>query len=140
MSRSLRLATFTLLATLWTSGCVWIVLHYAFAQRTDFGPTPNPWEPVVMRVHGWAAVGGVFLLGWIGSGHISERWFNRRNRTSGLWLMGSAAVLVISGYALYYTTDRLHDTAGVVHEIIGVAALLIALTHWRLNGRLRSVP
>jgi hypothetical protein len=139
MSRNLRLATFTLFAALWASGCVWMVLHYAFVQQTDFGPTPNPWEPVVMRVHGWAAVGGVFLLGWIGSGHISERWFNRRNRYSGLWLMGSAAVLVISGYALYYTTDRLHDTAGVVHEIIGVTALVIALTHWRLNGRLSFV-
>jgi hypothetical protein len=94
----------------------------------------------MMRIHGFAAVGGVFLLGWIGSGHITERWFNRRNRYSGLWLMGCAAVLVVSGYALYYTTDSLHDVSAVVHEIIGVTALVIALTHWRLNGRIRSVP
>jgi hypothetical protein len=42
-----------------------------------------------------------------------------------------AVILALSGYALYYTTDRLHDLAGVTHEIIGVAAFLLALTHWR---------
>jgi hypothetical protein len=138
MSVALRLAIFATCATLWVSGCLWLVLHFGFAKQTDFGPSPNPWEPLVMRVHGWMAVGGVFLLGWITAGHISERWTSRRNRVSGLALAAAAGVLVVTGYALYYTADRLHDTAAVMHELLGGGTILLALTHWWRNGRSRS--
>ena len=37
----------------------------------------------------------------------------------------------------YYTTDRLHDSAAVIHEILGAAAILIALTHWLRRGTRR---
>jgi hypothetical protein len=76
----------------------------------------------------------VFLLGWIAAEHISDRWHRARNRVSGFSLASLAAVLVVSGYALYYTTDRLHDLAGAVHEVLGGAAIAFALTHWRRNG------
>src|SRR5262245_54689520 len=111
MSPALRVATYVISAALWASGCVWLVLHFGFARQTQFGPIPNPWEPTLLHVHGWIAVSGVFLLGWISAGHIPERWTNGRNRVSGLLLIGTAAVLVVSGYALYYTIDRLHDIA-----------------------------
>jgi len=88
-----------------------------------------------MRVHGWVAVGAVFLLGWITAGHINERWASARNRVSGLALASIAGVLILTGYALYYTMERLHEIASVAHEVLGAAAILIALTHWRRNGR-----
>jgi hypothetical protein len=46
-------------------------------------------------------------------------------------MAGVAAVLALSGYALYYTVDNLHDFAAIIHELIGAAAILFALTHWR---------
>ena len=88
-----------------------------------------------MRVHGLLAVGGVFLLGWIGAGHLTERWGSGRNRSSGLILAGSALLLVASGYALYYTTGTPQLVAARVHEWLGAAAILAALQHWR---RIRS--
>jgi hypothetical protein len=130
MSPRLRRLVFSVGALLWLSGALWLVLHYGSAERTAFGPMPNPWEPVVMRVHGMLAVGGVFLLGWITAGHVSERWRSRPRRLSGLLLIASAAVLVLSGYALYYTTGSPHEAAGLAHEILGVAALIVALAHW----------
>jgi len=133
MSPALRAAILTLGALLWLSGAVWLVLHFAFAQQTQFGPLPNPWEAVVIRVHGVLAVGGVFLLGWIVGGHTIERWGSARNRLSGLALMGSAALLVSSGYALYYTTGTLHEVASRTHEWLGAASLLVALAHWWRN-------
>jgi len=46
--------------------------------------------------------------------------------------MGSAALLVSSGYALYYTTGTLHEVASRTHEWLGAASLLVALAHgWR---------
>jgi hypothetical protein len=82
----------------------------------------------------------VFLLGWIAAEHISDHWNRERNRVSGYSLASLAAVLVISGYALYYTTDRLHDIAAAAHEVLGAAAIVFALTHWRRNGRPRTGP
>lgn len=130
VSPKLRAFILGVSALLWLSGIVWLVLHYGFAQHTAFGPLPNPWEPGVMRVHGLLAVGGVFLLGWITAGHVSERWRNRARRSSGLLLATSAAVLISSGYALYYTTGSPHEVAALAHEALGVAVLIVALAHW----------
>jgi hypothetical protein len=76
------------------------------------------------------AVGDVFLLGWSIVGHTIERWGSVRNRLSGLALTGSAALLVASGYALYYTTGSLHEVASRTHEWLGAGSLLAALAHW----------
>jgi len=93
-----------------------------------------------LRIHGWSAVGGVFLLGWITAGHISDRWRRARNRVSGFSLAGFAVVLVLSGYALYYTTDRFRDVATMLHEVLGVVVIAFALTHWLQNRAFRSEP
>lgn len=134
MPAALRRATYVIFAALWVTGSFWLILHLGFARQTDFGPEPNPWEPTVLRIHGWIAVATVFLLGWLSAQHIGDRWSSPRNRVSGLLLVGAAALLVLTGYALYYTTDRLHDSAGVIHEILGGAAILVALTHWLRRG------
>jgi len=130
MPRTVRGAIFAVYGLLWVSGVLWLVLHFAFEQQTQFGPLPNPREPLLMRVHGLLAVAGVFLLGWVASGHVLARWASARNRLSGLVLAGSAVLLVASGYALYYTTGALHAGAALVHEWLGTASLLAALAHW----------
>jgi hypothetical protein len=130
MPAALRLTVFAACALLWLSGVLWLVLHFGFEQHTQFGPLPNPWEPAVMRLHGLLAVGGVFLLGWMAAGHVLTRWSSARNRISGLALAGSAALLIASGYALYYTTGTLHEVASRTHEWLGTASLLAALAHW----------
>ncbi len=116
---------------LWLSGCYWLVLHYFFAQPSEFGPVQHPWGPVILRIHGWIAIAGVFLLGWVTARHVTDRWPHMIKRSSGIAMASVAAVLGLTGYALYYTTDRLHDAAGVAHEVIGAAAFLFALKHWR---------
>lgn len=135
MSTGLRRAVYIVCTLLWITGSVWWVVHFGFPMTTEFGPAPNPWEPVLMRVHGWVAVGAVFLLGWITAEHISDRWRRARNRVSGFSLAGVAFVLTVSGYGLYYTTDSLHDVAGYLHEVVGGAAIVFALTHWWRNSQ-----
>lgn len=136
MSTPLRRLTYAICTLLWLSGCAWLVAHYAFPAVTPFGPAPNPVEPVFLRIHGWLAVGTVFLFGWLTAEHISDRWYKSRNRASGLSLVGFAALLTLSGYGLYYTTDHLHDGAAVIHEVLGGVAIVFALVHWR--GKERS--
>jgi hypothetical protein len=135
MPISLRRIIYTLCTLLWLSGCVWLFVHFFFPVATEFGPAPNPLEPWLMRLHGWLAVGGVFLFGWITSEHISDRWRKPPNRISGLSLAAFVSILTVSGYALYYTTDRLHEAAAVLHEVLGALIIVFALAHWRARER-----
>jgi hypothetical protein len=137
MSPGLRSTVIVTFGALWLSGCYWLILHYFFAQPSDFGPVQHPWAPQTLRVHGWIAVAGVFLLGWITARHVSDRWSQTAKRVSGLAIAGVAVVLAVTGYALYYTTDRLHDVAGVIHETVGGIAILLALTHWKRRRPVR---
>jgi hypothetical protein len=131
----MRATVYGAFAALWASGTLWLVLHYAFAQQTAFGPVPSPWEALTVHLHGLLAVAGVFLLGWVTAEHISARWGLPGARISGYVLTAAATMLVISGYALYYTIDRLHDAFALTHEILGSAALVLALAHWVPRGR-----
>jgi hypothetical protein len=117
-------------ALLWLSGALWLLVHLAFPAHNEFGTLPNPWEAPLMRLHGLIAVAAVFLLGWLGANHMLPRWVAPANRASGLWLLGAMVVLVVSGYALYYSTGALHGAAAAVHEWLGVAAIALALAHW----------
>jgi hypothetical protein len=45
-------------------------------------------------------------------------------------LGGTAVLLILSGYALYYTTGRAHEAAALAHEVIGVFSPAVALVHW----------
>jgi len=135
MSTSLRRLIYIICTALWLSGCAWLVVHLFFPTATELGPAPNPAEPWLLRLHGWVAVGGVFLFGWITSEHISDRWRKPQNRVSGLSLAAFVSILTISGYALYYTTDHLHDGAAVVHEVLGALAVVFGMMHWRIRER-----
>lgn len=130
MPRGLRAAVFAVSALLWVSGALWMLLHYLFPGHNEFGPLPNSYEAPLLSVHGLIAVAAVFLLGWLGASHMLARWSAWAGRPSGLWLLGAALVLIVSGYALYYTTGGLHAAAGAVHEWLGLAGLAVALSHW----------
>jgi fucose 4-O-acetylase-like acetyltransferase len=122
---------------LWLSGCFWLVLHLFFAQSGQWGPVEHPWSPSALKVHGWIAVASVFLLGWVTALHVSDRWTQTQKRVSGISIASVAAILAVTGYALYYTTDRLHDAAALAHETFGGAAVLLALVHWKRRRPLR---
>jgi hypothetical protein len=130
MSRALRRTLLSVCAFLWLSGALWLLLHFLFPQHTAFGALPNPWEAPLLHLHGIIAVAAVFLFGWVGAGHIRARWSQSMNRRSGLWLLGCAAVLVVSGYTLDYSTGAAHDSAAALHEWLGLGAISIALAHW----------
>jgi hypothetical protein len=133
MSAGLRAALFTSFGLLWLSGAVWLGVHFALEQPTPFGPLPNPWEPVLLKVHGLLAAAAVFLLGWVTADHLSVRRREGRKHRSGLVLAGTAALLALSGYALYYTTGMVHEVAAGAHECLGVGSIAAALAHWWRN-------
>jgi hypothetical protein len=136
MSRGFYRWLLTALLLVAVSGVSWCVLHYFFAAQTSFGSAPNPAEPALLRIHGIAAIAAVFLLGGIATGHVAAAWDRARNRPSGLALSATAITLILSGYALYYiTVDSLRAGVGIAHEAIGIAAIVVALVHWKRTPR-----
>lgn len=129
-----RVSLKTTAAILWLTGCGWLIAHFLFPQANEFGIAPNAWEAPLLRIHGILAVAGVFLFGWIASLHISALWRQSRNRSTGITLSVATAILVVSGYALYYvTSDNSRDAIAVAHEAIGGLVIVAALAHWMVR-------
>jgi hypothetical protein len=130
MSPTLRVVSYLAFGVLWLSGCAWMLLNYFFPSATEFGLAPNPWQATILHAHGWIAVPTVFLFGWLAASHIAARWREARNRISGYTLAVFAAILLLSGYALYYTTESPHRLATLIHQALGVVVIAFALGHW----------
>src|SRR5882672_1907552 len=88
------------------TGVAWLVLHYA--PGAGAGELPHPLEAWMIRLHGLAAFGGLFMLGVIAGSHLPHGWrMSARHRWahqrgSGLTLCLLGAALALSGYLLYY--------------------------------------
>jgi len=123
-------------AVLLLTGCLWLAIHYSIGAGT--GELPHPLEAWSLRVHGLAAFAGVFVLGVLAAAHIPQGWRlsqHRRwatQRTSGLWLCASGALLVLSGYALFYfAPEAIRPAMGWVHAVIGAVMALLIASHRR---------
>lgn len=132
----MRLATrrrrllYAVLATLWASGGLWLVAHYFWIGQGEYGPAISPAEPWALRLHGAAAIATTAFLGLLWAVHVVRGWIARRRRWTGGTLVGAAAVLVVTGYLLYYVgDDDWRAWVSLVHWIIGLAALPAFLLH-----------
>ena len=123
-------------AVLLLTGCLWLAIHYSIGAGA--GELPHPLEVWSLRVHGLAAFAGVFVLGVLAAAHIPQGWrlSQRRRwvaqRRSGLWLCASGALLVLSGYALFYfAPEAARPAMGWAHAVIGTVMALLIASHRR---------
>ena len=138
MSRRVRNVVIYGSAALWFSGMIWMVLHYFFKTANEFGMTRNASEPFTLRIHGMLAMLMLFMFGWIGGTHVAIRWRQWRANVDGLVLLIVAALLAISGYALYYLIDdSQHLAVSLIHQALGALIIAIAIIHWRTAAKRR---
>ncbi len=124
-------------ALLLLTGLAWLALHYSVGAGT--GELPHPLEAWCLRLHGLVAMLGVFVLGALAAAHIpqgwrlSRRWHLAGQQRTGLLLCGLAALLVLTGYLLYYfAPDDLRPALGWTHAGLGIA--MAGLTLWHRRG------
>ena len=114
---------------LWFSGVGWLVFHYFLRQASEFGEMPHALETWWLRLHGAGAFAGLWLIGLLWAIHLLPGWKARR-RPSGIVLSVLTAVLVLSGYLLYYAGgERVHAVVALAHWMIGLALPLPLLLH-----------
>jgi hypothetical protein len=107
---------------IWVTGAVWLILHYFFRQKSEFGFETNPAEPWSLKIHGAFAFASVAMLGLLWGVHVLNGWYSNRRRWSGAVLFGAGCFLVLSGYLLYYAgDDDIRDFVSVAHWAVGLA-------------------
>lgn len=128
--RGLHLSVWLLLA----SGLAWLALHYTVGAGA--GELPHPGELWLMRLHGAATMSALFFFGSLVPGHAPRGWRMRRQRRTGVLLWSMLALLVGTGYALYYfAPEALRPGIGMVHAGVGTALTLGLLWHRRGSQR-----
>lgn len=128
--RSLYSASVLLLV----SGVVWAWLH-RLDESGAAGETLRYWKPWLLKVHGFAAVGFVLLLGTLLPNHVRRAWHARKNRGNGAFFLIATSLLVLSGYTLYYLGDETwRNAASQFHLWLGVASPVLLVIHI-LSGR-----
>lgn len=131
-----RLALYLTGALLLLTGAAWLAIHYSIGAGA--GELPHPLEAWMLRLHGLAAFGAVFVLGALAAAHIPQGWrlSQRRRwagqRSSGLQLCAAGALLVLSGYALFYfAPESVRPALGWAHTAIGLAMAALVASHRR---------
>lgn len=138
LSQRREALVYIVLGVLWASGIGWLAFHYFLRQTTEFGLLPHPLEAWWLRLHGAAAFATLWLIGLLWAIHLLPAWKSRR-RISGIALTLLLAVLVLSGYFLYYASgDDARAVIALLHWITGAALPLAVLPHV-LRGRLARV-
>ena len=123
-----------------TSGLAWLVLHDLIARADEFGAVHHPLEPWALRVHGAAAMAFLFVLGTLAREHVWAAWQLHRHRLSGGVVFGTALLLIVTGYALYYVpSEALRPWISASHWLVGLAALPALVVHRRLGHRSRRI-
>jgi hypothetical protein len=130
-----RYFLYIVLAALFLSGAAWAYWTYLAASTGDFEAGAKSWA---MKIHGAAAMAVLVLVGMLLSGHVRFAWRARRNRTNGSIFLGAFAILIITGYGLYYAGgERLRASTSWIHLAVGLALPVLLLIHILLGRRSR---
>lgn len=121
---------YSVAVVLFASGGIWALLGVLANHdetHADFFRSLKPWS---LKLHGAAAMAFLVELGILIPTHIKRAWQAHRNRKNGVMLIVVMAVLVLTGYGLYYLGDeQWRSAASWSHLILGLAAPLFLLWH-----------
>ena len=120
---------------LFVSGAAWACVH-RLDEQGNAGDALRTFKPWLMKVHGFAAVGFVLLLGTLLPTHVRRAWHARKNRANGAFFLGAMSLLTIFGYALYYLSDETwRNTFSQFHLWLGLSSPLLLFWHIRSGRR-----
>lgn len=115
----------------WATGLIWLIYHYFFRVEGPFGFRNHPMEAISLKVHGGFSFASLWIFGVLWWPHILRGWRAVWRRWSGGSLVGLIAVLIITGWGLYYFPGReVREWTSIVHWSVGLASLVVFMVHW----------
>jgi hypothetical protein len=137
-----RRVLYVIIGALVLSGGWWLGAHFATAwlgvNEDDIERLAR--EAIALKIHGAASFLTLLALGAMGASHVRPAWWIRRNRLSGSFVIVAFAVLVLTGYALYYlVSDETRTPVSVVHWALGLALVPMLIIHIVAGRRSRTL-
>jgi hypothetical protein len=130
LGRRRRWVLYIVGAGVWLTGGLWLLFHYFLVKQGEVGPTTNPLEPWWLKLHGAFGFAAVWMFGLLWGIHIAKLWPHKRKRWSGAVLTGVFALLILSGYLLYYVgDDRFRPVISALHWVVGLACPIFWVCH-----------
>lgn len=125
-----------LVLTLTGSGAAWLIAQRVLATRTEFGTIAPAWAAKVLALHGGAAMLALVAIGaWLPA-HVLPRISRAPRRWTGLLQLGLCAVLMSTGFGLYYLADETTRPAwSLVHWTCGLGWPALLLVHRRMRRK-----
>lgn len=123
-------------AAIWSSivvlvatGALWLYAEYLYAPLDD-GLQPHELKHYAMQVHAALALLFVWLAGTLAHHHMQAAWRQNRNRATGALMTVTVAVLVASGYGLwYFGGETLRQWTEIAHWVSGFGIVLALALH-----------
>jgi hypothetical protein len=115
---------------LWASGLLWLLSHHVFVPEGEFGPTHRPADAWMLMAHGAFGFAALWVFGLLWGVHVPHGWRQGRRRATGAALFAGLALLIGTGWTLYYCGDEtLRPVVSTAHWAIGLAAPALLLLH-----------
>jgi uncharacterized membrane protein (UPF0136 family) len=103
------------------TGITWLLLDTFGQRESDFGLEKHPAQFLIIRVHGALAMGMMMIFGGLLATHVRHYWRKRKSRVTGVALIATWSLLMITAYTLYYAgDDTLRLAAHWTHIILGI--------------------
>ncbi len=123
--------TFVFFIIVSISGVWWSILHDLVSSKQD------DFMHDLLVIHGAGAFLSMMAIGAILPVHVRLAWKEKRNRSSGLMISLASAVIILSGFALYYGWEEILDLVKWIHLFVGVLAMFLLPIHiWIGRNRL----
>jgi len=131
MPRRRRLGFYVSAAAVWSTGVIWLLVHFLAGGVDEFGfEAPHPGEHWALMAHALSSLLGIWWFGLLWPSHVTRNWRLNANRLSGGWLFAAVIVLMITGYLLYYVSSvAVRSWVSVVHWFVGLVILGLLLAH-----------
>jgi hypothetical protein len=126
-----RLGIYSIGIGVWLTGVLWLVFHYFIKTEDEFGiENSTPYEQVWLVGHAAFSFFAIWMFGVLWLSHIKLGWNAKMNRVTGGTLFAVIAILILTGFGLYYLGNaNLRSWTSVIHWVVGLAALIFFVVH-----------
>jgi hypothetical protein len=133
----LRFSNYAAVATLVVSGVIWLI-----ADQLKASDSGEMWQAIaanMLMLHGMTAMVALILLGAMIPLHMQRSWRAGKNRITGVVMVATNAVLVVTASGLYYAgSDLLRAFLADVHIVAGLAVPALIVIHIVLGRRAQA--
>ena len=120
------------LGCLGLSGLAWALIDLAFGLGPLDQPVLQSAKVWLGRIHGGFGLLGLIAVGSVLPLHTVAGWRARAHLRTGPALIALFALLILSGYILYYAVeDSTRSMDAWLHIGAGLAAILAFALHWK---------